>query len=73
MQTVQRYVEWMNRLYEQGADAVRISKYVRRWRKWVGSGLNDYDLVSAVVKPSPYVAAAGKLPLQVPAVQSPAE
>jgi hypothetical protein len=29
-QTVQRCVERMNRLYEQGADAVRIGDYVRR-------------------------------------------
>jgi hypothetical protein len=56
----------MNRLYEQGADAVRIGDYVRRWRQWVRSGLDGYEL--AVVKASPY-AAADKLP-QVPAVPS---
>jgi hypothetical protein len=29
----------MNRLYEQGADAIRIGDYVRRWWTWVRSGL----------------------------------
>jgi hypothetical protein len=40
---------------------LRIGKYVRRWRRWVRSGLDGYDLKLAVVKPSPY-AAADKLP-----------
>jgi hypothetical protein len=31
-QTVERCVERMNQLYEQGAGAVRIGDYVRRWR-----------------------------------------
>ena len=29
----------MSRLYEQGADSVRIGKYVRNWRKWVRAGV----------------------------------
>lgn len=32
--TVMKFVERMCRLYEQGADAVRIGDYVRRWKSW---------------------------------------
>ncbi len=38
-QTITRFVERATRLYEQGADLDRIGEYVRRWLKWVGSGL----------------------------------
>ena len=38
-QTVTRFVERATRLYEQGADMDRIGEYVRRWLKWVGSGI----------------------------------
>jgi len=38
-QTVKRCVERMNRLYEQGASPARIGEYVRRWQRWVRSGL----------------------------------
>ncbi len=37
--TVLKFVERMCRLYERGADTVRISNYVRRWLGWVRSGL----------------------------------
>jgi hypothetical protein len=30
-------VERMNRLYEQGADAIRIGQYVQRWLRWIGT------------------------------------
>jgi len=40
-QTVERCVERTNRLYEQGADAVRIGDYVRRWWQWVRNGLAE--------------------------------
>jgi len=40
-QTVERCIERMNPLYEQGADAVRIGKYVRRWWQWVRSGVGE--------------------------------
>jgi len=33
--TIAGFVERMNRLYEHGADAIRIGQYVRRWRSWV--------------------------------------
>lgn len=38
--TRQRFVERVHQLYEQGADQVRIGKYVRRWLGWVNSGLD---------------------------------
>jgi hypothetical protein len=37
--SVQTCVERINRLYEQGADAVRIGQYVRRWWTWARSGI----------------------------------
>ena len=37
--TVAGLVERMNRLYERGADSLRIGQYVRRWMRWVRSGL----------------------------------
>lgn len=40
--TVERFVERVNRLYEQGASARCIGDYVRRWMVWVVSGLNDF-------------------------------
>jgi aryl carrier-like protein len=50
LQTVKRSVEQMKQLYKQGADAVRIGDYVRRWRQWVRSGLDGYGPRE---KPSP--------------------
>jgi hypothetical protein len=38
--TRQRLVERVHQLYEQGADQVRIGKYVRRWLVRVKSGLD---------------------------------
>ena len=38
--TRQRFVERVHQLYEQGADQVRVGKYVRRWLVWVKSGLD---------------------------------
>ena len=37
--TVTRFLERARRLYEQGADAIRIAEYIRRWWKWVKGGL----------------------------------
>jgi len=58
MQTIQRCVERMNQLYEQGADCVRIGDYVRRWRQWVRSGLDGWRSSSPrfTLPPSPCVA-----------------
>lgn len=47
-QTVQRCLEKVSRLYEQGADAIRIGKYVRRWLQWVRSGVDGELLVGDV-------------------------
>ncbi len=38
-EAVERCVERVNQLYEQGADEVRIGEYVRRWSGWVRGGL----------------------------------
>jgi hypothetical protein len=51
-QTVERCVERTNRLYEQGADAVRIGDYFRRWWQWVRSGLNVSTPEAAVGGPT---------------------
>ena len=37
--TVAGCVERINRLYERGADSLRIGQYVRRWLCWVNGGL----------------------------------
>jgi hypothetical protein len=38
-QSVQQTTDRMSRLYEQGADDVRIGRYVRRWWAWVRGGI----------------------------------
>ena len=38
-QTVERCRERVSRLYEQGADAIRIGTYLQRWARWVRAGL----------------------------------
>jgi hypothetical protein len=40
--TVERFVERVSRLYEQGADLGRIGEYVRRWWLWVRSGVRKF-------------------------------
>ena len=40
--TVERFVERVNRLYEQGASQRCIGQYVRRWMGWVVSGLREF-------------------------------
>ena len=40
--TVDRFVARVNRLYEQGASLQCIGQYVRRWCKWVVSGLGEF-------------------------------
>ncbi len=37
--TIERFAERLTRLYEQGADAIRIGDYVRHWRRWVTGSL----------------------------------
>ncbi len=41
--TVAGCVERISQLYEQGADAVRIGQYVRRWLRWAISGLGRFN------------------------------
>lgn len=43
--TIEWFVARVTRLYEQGADAVRIGEYVRRWWRWVRAGLLIIDLL----------------------------
>ncbi len=50
--TVDRMLEKVSRLYEQGANQVRIEAYLRRWWQWVRTGVNNYYLPLSVV-PSP--------------------
>ena len=38
-QTIERFVERMTRLYEQGVGAIRIGEYVRLWWRWVRAGV----------------------------------
>ena len=40
--TIERFVERINRLYEQDAGVYRIGEYVRRWWIWVKSGLRHF-------------------------------
>jgi hypothetical protein len=48
--TVEKFAKRVAQLYEQGADAVGIGQYVRRWLRWTAAGLdgrlrwNDTDL-----------------------------
>ncbi len=37
--TFERFTERTSRLYEQGADYLRIGEYVKHWLKWAKSGL----------------------------------
>ncbi len=53
--TVTRFVERARRLYEQGADAIRIDEYVRRWWNWVRGGI-DSALAESV---GPFVTMVG--------------
>ena len=38
--TVERFAERVSQLYEQGAGENRIAEYVRRWGRWVRSGVD---------------------------------
>ncbi len=39
--TLRRFVDRIARLYEQGADYLRIGLYVKRWWQWVSCGCSD--------------------------------
>ena len=45
MGTLGRFVESVARLYEQGANYLRIGQYVRRWFQWVWSGSSEKRIV----------------------------
>ncbi len=40
--TLKRFVQRINRLYEQGADYLRIGEYVKHWFKWVRTGIGEW-------------------------------
>ncbi len=40
-----RFAERISRLYEQGADCLRIGEYVKLWFKWVRKGIRKKDWV----------------------------
>ncbi|MBM0744184.1 group II intron reverse transcriptase domain-containing protein [Phormidium sp. CLA17] len=42
--TVERFTERVSQLYEQGVGENRIEEYVRRWWRWVRSGVGCYRL-----------------------------
>jgi hypothetical protein len=48
---VKRCAERIVRLYEQGADLVRIGEYVLRWVRWLKAGIDRLDTVMAVFPP----------------------
>ncbi len=43
--TFERFIERIPRLYEQGADYLRIGEYVKHWLKWVRTGLSQKNWV----------------------------
>ena len=43
--TIQNFRERITRLYERGADDVRIGLYARRWSLWVRAGVSLMDPV----------------------------
>ena len=40
--TVERMLDKLSRLYEQGADQVRIETYLKRWKCWLRSGVDGF-------------------------------
>jgi hypothetical protein len=49
--TIQRFLDKIRQLYEQGASECRIGEYVKRWWRWVRSGvlLKGWNVVSVFV------------------------
>ena len=47
--TTERFKERIARLYEQGADAVSIEQYVRRWLGWVNAGMLNMILMLSLI------------------------
>lgn len=37
--TAEKCAERISRLYEQGADNIRVGRYIQRWKQWVAAGL----------------------------------
>jgi hypothetical protein len=47
--TVERMVVKVSRLYEQGADDIRIETYLKRWCQWVRTGVDgvSYEVLDS--------------------------
>ena len=64
--TLGRLLARMGRLYEQGADSLRIGQYVQRWKRWTTTGLRCPVLLpsasSACLPDRQFVSLAPSLP-----------
>lgn len=54
--TIERFKERIARLYEQGADSVRIGQYVLKWVQWVSAALwpHRHTVFAIIDKARPY-------------------
>jgi hypothetical protein len=58
---IERCVERVSRLYEQGVDIIHIGAYVGRWQRWAGSGLGAMGAELAVRALSPLARSLGRV------------
>jgi hypothetical protein len=56
-QTIERFVARTARLYEQGADEIRIGQYAERWWRWIQAGVTLNDASSRLPGALPHGAA----------------
>jgi hypothetical protein len=77
--TIDRCVQRVSQLYEQGVDLIRIGTYVGRWLRWVRSGLRTLGegmserALELVVRSLGLLGLLGDcMPLLLPAVAAPA-
>ena len=52
--TVYRFRQRRARLYEQGAERVRIGQYVLRWLRWLKGGIGHRDCLISIARMSPF-------------------
>ena len=62
--SLQRRDARIHRLYEQGADSVRVGEYVSRWQQWAKAGLQGQLTETEEFHNVPRQADSGKLPLE---------
>jgi hypothetical protein len=77
-QAIERCVQRVSQLYEQGVDLVHIGTYVRRWLRWtrsglraLGAGLSERALILVVRALRSLGLLGGCLPPLLPAVAGP--